>query len=227
MFKGAATAHTCAHPTSNAYTSLGRHCSTTRPSQSSSSGSVHLHFAGNVYASVRASGIDKEGSCSAACAAALMLVGRDRSFRHWSIYQDKRPRWVGPCGSAVASMGQQSLSPAEVWKYGRSDVECRLPCSSKIVQDGNRRFGTQRHDHVPNMSQWSQHRSGAGVQSSAKGATTRSEECFQLYRKIRHEESLGGRLPLSSAPTPRQAGLAQRAEVLLTRQLQVWRLTTA
>ena len=35
MFEGVATAHTCAHSTSNACTSLGRHCNTTRPSDSS------------------------------------------------------------------------------------------------------------------------------------------------------------------------------------------------
>ena len=31
-----------------------------------------------------------------------------------------------------------------------------------------RQFGTQRHDHVANASQWSQHRSGARVQNSAQ-----------------------------------------------------------
>ena len=39
MFEDVATAHTCAHPTSNACTSLGRHCNTTHPSQS------HPHMA--------------------------------------------------------------------------------------------------------------------------------------------------------------------------------------
>ena len=63
MFEGVAATHPCAHPTSNAGTSLGRHCRTTHPSQSSSYGSVHLHFADNVHASVRASGAEKEGSC--------------------------------------------------------------------------------------------------------------------------------------------------------------------
>ena len=37
-----ATTHTCAHPLSNACTSLGRHCNTTRPSRSSLHGSVHF-----------------------------------------------------------------------------------------------------------------------------------------------------------------------------------------
>ena len=43
--KGIATVHTCAHSTS---TSLGRHRNTSRPSQSSSYGSVHPHLAGKV-----------------------------------------------------------------------------------------------------------------------------------------------------------------------------------
>ena len=54
MFEGVATVHTCAHPTS-ACTSLGRHCNITHPSQSSSHGYVHPHFAGNVHVTVRAS----------------------------------------------------------------------------------------------------------------------------------------------------------------------------
>ena len=37
----------------------------------------------------------------------------------------------------------------------------------KNVQDGNRHSGTQRHDHAPNTSQGSRHRSGAGTPSSA------------------------------------------------------------
>ena len=49
--------------------------------ESSSYGRVHPHFAGNVHASVRVSGIEKERSCPTACATSPMLVGRDRSFR--------------------------------------------------------------------------------------------------------------------------------------------------
>ena len=61
-----------------------------------------------------------------------------------------------PHKSTLAFMGQQALVPAEVWKFGEADPEFPLPCS-KIVQGGNRRFGT-RHDHVAHTSQWSQHR---------------------------------------------------------------------
>ena len=63
-----------------------------------------------------------------------------RSFRNWSIYQDKSPRWIGP--------------------------------------------------RVPNTSQWSQRRSGAGSQNSEKGAkrgqrralssVTRYDKCSRL-----------------------------------------------
>ena len=51
-----------------------RPCNTTHPSQSSSYGSVHPHFAGNLHASVRASGIEKERSCLTACATSPVLV---------------------------------------------------------------------------------------------------------------------------------------------------------
>ena len=84
--EGVETAHTCAHSTSNACTSLGRHGNATRPCQSSSYGSVHPHLAGNPHASVRASGIEKERSCPTACATSPALVHRDRSFRNWSVY---------------------------------------------------------------------------------------------------------------------------------------------
>ena len=47
-----------------------------------------------------------------------MLVGRDRSSRNGSVYQDWNPRWVGPHGPAMVSMGQQ-VAPAKVWESGR------------------------------------------------------------------------------------------------------------
>ena len=84
------------------------------PRKSSSCGSVHPHFAGHIQVSVGASDIEKEGSCSTACATSPMWVGCDRSFRNWSIYQHRSTRWVGPHGPAVASMGQQALAQAEV-----------------------------------------------------------------------------------------------------------------
>ena len=81
MFEGVSTAHTCAHSTSNACTSLERHCNTAHPFQSSFFGSVHPRFAGNIHASVRASGIERERSCPTACATCPVFVGRDRSLR--------------------------------------------------------------------------------------------------------------------------------------------------
>ena len=99
---------------------------------------------------VGASGFEKEGSCPTACDVAPMLVRGIRSF------QDKRPRWVGPRETALASLSQQAPG------------------------------------HVPNTSQWRQHRSDAKFQSSAKGAS-RSQQC----RTIRHGQSPGGRLPFA------------------------------
>ena len=74
MFGWVATAHACRHSTSNACTSLGRHCNKTHPSPSSSYGSVHPHFDCNLHASVRASGIEKERSCPTARATSPLLV---------------------------------------------------------------------------------------------------------------------------------------------------------
>ena len=82
MLEGVATTHTGG-------TSLGRNCSTAHPSRTSPHGSVHSHLAGDVHASVRASGIEKKGSCPTTGAKSAMLVGRDRSFRNWSVYQDR------------------------------------------------------------------------------------------------------------------------------------------
>ena len=174
LFGGVATAHTCAHPTSNAQ---GRHCNIAHPSQSSSYGSAHPHFAGDVHASVRASGIEKEGYCPTACATFPVLVDRDRSFQNLSIYQNWIPRRVSPCVSALASMGQQALSPPKVWISGKADLVFRSPCSGE-VQNSKR---PQRHDHVRNMSQWDQHRSGARFQNSSRSAKTRSVAPLSLF----------------------------------------------
>ena len=87
MSERVAATHSCAQR---------KHCSTAHPPPSSPYGSVHLHFARDVHASVTASDIEKEGSCPTACATFPILVGRDRSVRNWSIYQDRSPRWVGP-----------------------------------------------------------------------------------------------------------------------------------
>ena len=76
---------------------------------SSACGSVHPHFAGNLHAYVRASGIEK-GSCPTACATSPMLVGRHRSFRNWSIHHGRSPRWVGPHGPASAGFKRSTCS---------------------------------------------------------------------------------------------------------------------
>ena len=161
--------------------------------------SVHPHFAGNVHASVRASGIEKERSCRTACATSPMLVGRDRSFRNWSAYQDRNQRWVSLHESALASMGQQALARTQ----GRKNLECRLPCSNKHVQDCNRHFGTQRHDHVPDASQWSQHRSGARFQNSARSEVS-GERSASVTRYDRSSRLAAD--SHSHAPAPTQAG---------------------
>ena len=67
------------------------------------------NFAADAHASVRASDIEKEGLCPTANATSPMLVGRDLSFRNWSIYQDSSSRWTGPHGPGLASMGNKLL----------------------------------------------------------------------------------------------------------------------
>ena len=106
MFEGVATAHTCAHPTNNAGTSLGNNCS---PSRTSPYGSVHPHLARDAHSPVRASGVENDGSCPTACDTAPMLGGGVRSFRNWSVHQEKRLRRVGLCQTALASLSQEAL----------------------------------------------------------------------------------------------------------------------
>ena len=55
-------------------------------------------------------------------------------------------------------------------------------------------------------SHQSQLRSATRFQNSARSATTRSVESFQQCRKIPDEPSLGGRLPPSRSPAPKQVG---------------------
>ena len=145
-------------------------------------------------------------------------VSTKTEVRDGSVFVDQR--WLQwSASSCPHSQGRIS---------GRADLEFSLLCSSTNIQDCNRHFGTQRHDHVPNTSQWSQHRPDTGFQNSAKSAKTRAAESFQQCHKIQHEQSIGGRLPLSLANSQNKLEiLAPRVEVLLTERLYVWRLTNA
>ena len=89
-------------------------------------------------------------------------------------------------------MGQQAPARTQGGNSRRENLKFRIPHSIKHVQHGNRRFGTQRRDYVPNSSQCRQHRS-----DSARSAKTRSVEGVQLCHKIRQKQSLGNRLPPS------------------------------
>ena len=80
-------------------------------------------------------------------------------------------------------MGQQALAPAGVWKSRRVEQEFRLLFIGENVQNSHRLSGTQRCDHVPNTSQWGQHRSGARVQNFAKSPKASSLESVQHTRK--------------------------------------------
>ena len=151
-----------------------------------------------LHASVRASGIEKERSCPTACATSSVWVDRDPKLPESAM---GRSLWIS--NGFSGSTSSRPHSKRETWK---KISEFRLPCSSKNIQECNRRFGTQRHDDVPNAPQWSQHRSGARFQNFAISAETRSVESVQQCHKIRRKQSSGDRLPLSPAHTPKQAG---------------------
>ena len=105
-----------------------------------------------------------------------------------SVVMDRRwLQWVKPAPARTQG-----------GKFGGS-LEFQLPCSSENVQDCNRHFEPQEHDHVPNAAQCSQFRSGAWFQNSARSAKTRSVDNVQQCHKIRQKQSSGGRLPLTRA----------------------------
>ena len=118
MIQRMATAHVGADPSINADIWRRQH-----PSQPTSHSSFHSHLVGDLHAYVRASGIEKDGSCHAADVTSLLLVGHDRSSRNWSVYQDRSPRRVGSLASltsstSLTSMGQQAVAPAQDWRSG-------------------------------------------------------------------------------------------------------------
>ena len=204
MLQGLATAH--AGASRRAMLALGRHCSTTHPSQSASQGTVHSHLAGAVRASFRASGIEQKESCPTTCATSPLLVDRDCSCRNWSVYQDSGPRWVGPHGPALASIGQQAPAPAQGGESGGGNLEFRLLCSSKDAQDSNGRFGTPRLDHVPNTSQRGQHRSVARFQDSEKFKHEVSGELSAVSQDSTKAVVWQPTTTLSLSHDPKQAG---------------------
>ena len=111
MFVGVATAHTCAQSTSHACTSLGRHRNTTRPSQSSSHGSVRPHLAVTYVRPLEFLALKKQGSSSTTCATFLVLVDRDGSFRNWSVYQNWNPRLCQSSWTSAGCNGSTSSCP--------------------------------------------------------------------------------------------------------------------
>ena len=95
-----------------------------------------------------------------------------------------------------------------------------LPSSSKHVPHGNRHFWTQRHDSVPNASQWSQHRSGTRSQNTARNAKTRSVEGVQQCHKIRQKQAADYH-SLPRSLRDKLKTLAQRVGVEETKRFQV------
>ena len=170
-------------------------------------------------ASVRASGAEKERSCPTVCATSPIMVGRHRSFRNWSVYQDRGPRWVGPDGPALASMRQQAFAPAEGWKSGRTDLEYRSLGCGEQNENNNRLFGSQRQHQAPSTSQLDQQRSGARVQNFQKSSNTRSMGQRSLSSTTTKAAIWQ---PATTLPRPFQHKVetpAQRADVTPTKRL--------
>ena len=112
----------------------------------------------------------------------------------------------------VALMGQQALAPAAVWKSGRADLEFRSPCSIKIVQDCTKYVTKVPGSIVCGVSCKNQ---VSGELTAAAQDTTRA---------------LAWRPTTTLAPRPlrnKMETLTHRAEVLLTKQLQVQRCANA
>ena len=104
-------------------------------------------------------------------------------------------------------MNQQALAPAKMWKSGRSHLNFFYFGLTKGDLVHNRRFATQRSDHVPNTSQWNPHRSSTGSRQSARTPKTKSVTPFSLLS------------------APKKSALALRAEVLLTKRWLTQRFT--
>ena len=122
-------------------TLLKRHCSTTHCSQSSPYGNVRPHLAGDVQASFRTSGTEKEGSCPTACATSSLLVGRDRSFpkleytktevRDVSVLMDQR--WLQLVRKLLPAFTAGNLEE-EIW-----NVDCLA--AAKMVKTATDTLG--------------------------------------------------------------------------------------
>ena len=95
---------------------------------------IRLHLAGHVHACFSSSGVDKEGSCPTSCATSPMVVGRDRSFRTWNVYQNRGPRWVGP-HVPNAPQWSQNRSAARFQNCARSAKTRQVQKRSAVSQD--------------------------------------------------------------------------------------------
>ena len=124
-----------------------------------------------------------EISCPTAFVTSPMSVGRNRSYRNWCVYQDRSPRGTGPHGPTLASAGQQAPAPTQRGESGRENLD--YPAAAKLFTMATDAL----HDHVPNTSQKSRHRSGTRFQNSARSPKTRSVECLRQCRKIHPEQS--------------------------------------
>ena len=205
MFEAVAAGHTCAHSTRNACTSLGRELQHTSPFSIVSTCQSILILLVTYMRPSELLALRKKDLVPPACATSPVLVDHDRSFRNWSIYQDRNSRWVSPRGQSLVSMGQQALARTEVWIFGRLDLYFDYPASAKL-------FKTATALGISGMTMYQTRHSGASIdrlrgfrtlhkvqkrgQQRAFSRVTRYAKCSRLTA---HYNAL-------PAPTPGQAG---------------------
>ena len=154
-----------------------------------------------------------------------MLVDRDRSFRNWSIHQNKYPRWVSPHGSAVASVGQQALARTQSGKPGRKIKNFDHPAAARILKSATDALG------LNGMTMHQTRHSGACI-DRVRGFRTLQEvqkrSQWKAFSSVaRYDKSSRLATDYHCLLRNKLITIAQRAEVLWTKQLQVGRLTNA
>ena len=151
-----------------------------------------------------------------------MLARRDRSFRNWSVYQDRGPRWVGPHGQALASVGQQALALAQ---GGESRFD--YPAAAKIPKTATDSL------ELSGMTMYQTRHSGASIdrvrgfrilREVQKRGRWRAFSSVARYGKGSHLAADYHSLPLTLRN--KLETLARRAEGLLTGRLRIHQLTS-
>ena len=90
-----------------------------------------------------------------------MMVGRNRSFRNWSVYKTgildgsvlMDQRWLRWANKLLAALKTRTVEE-KIWNFD-------YPAASKMFDHSNRFSGLSGIDHVPDASHWGRHRASA------------------------------------------------------------------